>query len=111
MTKILSNNQMNTYELALFRLNDVSQTTTALRRLPLYADGSTCSRECKSNAVIGFIQEPQRKPYPQRIEEDQIDPQVHEVASIQVRTAGQPLWRKCHESFIQYQPGVFEVVG
>lgn len=39
-----------------------------------------------------------RDPDPERVEEDQVYPQVHKVAAVQPLVSGQPLWGKRHET-------------
>jgi hypothetical protein len=40
------------------------------------------------DVVVCFIKNPERNPDPERIEEDQIYPEIHEVAGIQIRIFG-----------------------
>ena len=42
---------------------------------------------------------PQRNPNPERVEEDQVHPEVHEVACIKVDITDEPLGAESHESY------------
>lgn len=48
----------------------------------------------------------ERDKHPQHVEEDEVDPEVHEVAAVEVDVAGEPLGAKGHEACIAsiYQP-------
>lgn len=61
-----------------------------LRALDL--EGSCQSIPANINGV-------RRDPNPERVEEDQVHPQVHKIAAVQPLVSGQPLRGKRHESY------------
>jgi hypothetical protein len=42
------------------------------------------------NCVVTIVQNPQRNPHPDRIEEEQVQPREHPAGSVEIRTAAQP---------------------
>ena len=40
---------------------------------------------------------------PEHVEEEEVDPEVHEVAAVEVNIADKPLGAECHEAYIIYQ--------
>lgn len=52
-----------------------------------------------SNIVPRLVKDPKRTPNPERVKEEEIDPQKHEIAGIQIRASGQPFRRKSHEPY------------
>ncbi len=66
--------------------------------LRVRANGATCSRKCQLDIVVCFVQNPQRKPDPQRIEEDQVYPEIHEVTGVQIWATDQPFRCEGHEA-------------
>jgi hypothetical protein len=43
---------------------------------------------------VGIVENPQRNPHPNRIEEEQVEPSEHPIGSVEVRTAAQPFLAK-----------------
>lgn len=48
--------------------------------------------------IVRVVHGIQRDEYPEHVEEDEVHPHVHEVASIEVDVAGEPFGAKGHEA-------------
>ena len=63
---------------------------------------SNCSaRPSKRNADVSvcFVENPERNPDPEKVKEEKVHPEVHEVAGIKIRIATQPFRCESHESW------------
>ena len=54
--------------------------------------------ERTADLAICLMEDPERDEDPQHIEEEQVDPEVHEIGRVKVLGAGKPFGAECHET-------------
>lgn len=73
-------------------------TLNCLEQLNLQALLALPYTQCVGDVLCRVPDDPERDPHPERVEEDEIHPEVHEVARIEVQVTNEPLGAKGHEA-------------